>query len=154
MQTAEGYEALRCTGLPERMSFGELPQNLSAKPTLSVITHSDQPVTAKLTLTYMASGFDWQTNYIAHAKPLDADSVGKGKVDIFGWLTIANGGNQSFVNANAMAIAGGGGGMWVSVCSERIHCVPIRFRFAPPSSRGETMIKTIAVGSFTTPLSQ
>jgi hypothetical protein len=106
LQTAEGFEALRCTGLPERMQYGGVPQNLSAKPTLSVITQSDAPITAQLTLTYMASGFDWQANYVAQAKPLDDGAVGKGKVDIFAWLTLANGGNQSFLNANTMAIAG------------------------------------------------
>ncbi len=118
LQTGEGYEALRCTGLPERMTYGGVPAGLSAKPTLSVITQSDQATTAKLTLTYMASGFDWQANYIAEiqdAEPVapppvnkddEAPDVGKGKVDIFAWLTLANGGNQSFINANTMAIAG------------------------------------------------
>ena len=81
-----------------------MPANLSAKPTLSVITQSDGPTTAKLTLTYMAAGFDWQANYIAQVQERGAD--GKGKVDMFAWLTLANGGNQSFVNANTMAIAG------------------------------------------------
>lgn len=104
LQTGDGYEALRCTGLPERMGFDKVPPNLSAKPTLSVITQSDKPATAKLTLTYMAAGFDWQANYIAQVQERGLD--GKSKVDMFAWLTLANGGNQSFVNANTMAIAG------------------------------------------------
>lgn len=104
LQTGEGYEALHCTGLPERMGFDKVPVNLSAKPTLSVVTQSDKPTTAKLTLTYMAAGFDWQANYVAQVQERSAD--GKGKVDMFAWLTLANGGNQSFVNANTMAIAG------------------------------------------------
>lgn len=104
LQTGDGYEALRCTGLPERMGFDKVPENLSAKPTLSVITQADKPTTAKLTLTYMAAGFDWQANYVAQVQERGAD--GKGKVDMFAWLTLANGGNQSFVNANTMAIAG------------------------------------------------
>ena len=104
LQTGEGYEALHCTGLPERMGFDKVPANLSAKPTLSVITQSDKPTTAKLTLTYMAAGFDWQANYVAQVQERGAD--GKGKVDMFAWLTLANGGNQSFLNANMMAIAG------------------------------------------------
>jgi hypothetical protein len=104
LQTSEGYEALRCTGLPERMSFGGVPAGLSAKPTLSVLTSSKQATTAKLTLTYMAAGFDWQANYVAQVQERGAD--GKGKVDMFAWLTLANGGNQSFANANTMAIAG------------------------------------------------
>ncbi len=108
LQTADGYEALRCTGLPERLSYGGLPSNLSAKPTLSVITLSDAPVTAKLTLTYMAAGFDWQANYVALVKDrkTDGPELGDAKVDLFAWLTLANGGNQSFLNANTMAIAG------------------------------------------------
>lgn len=104
LQTSDGYEALRCTGLPERMSFGGVPAALSAKPTLSVMTRSDKATTAKLTLTYMAAGFDWQANYVAQVQKRGAD--GKGKVDMFAWLTLANGGNQSFPNANTMAIAG------------------------------------------------
>lgn len=104
LQSGDGYEALHCTGLPERMGFAQLPANLSAKPTLSVLTHADTATTAKLTLTYMAAGFDWQANYVAQ---LREGKIGeKEKIDIFAWLTLANGGNQSFVNANTMAIAG------------------------------------------------
>ena len=103
-ESDEGYEALRCTGLPERMTFSEVPAGLSAKPTLSILTTSQRAVTAKLTLTYLASGFDWQANYIATAKQRKADE--KAKLDLFAWLTVANGGNQSFENANMMVVAG------------------------------------------------
>jgi hypothetical protein len=146
LQTGEGYEALRCTGLPERMAFDKLPANLSAKPTLSVITQADKPTTAKLTLTYMAAGFDWQANYIAQVQERGMD--GKGKVDMFAWLTLANGGNQSFLNANTMAIAGEpnrvargvqarptGGGLQLRCWPmQRTHQVPYRpgFYAAPP----------------------
>jgi hypothetical protein len=109
LQTGEGFEALRCTGLPERMAYGGVPAGLSAKPTLSVITNSDKDVTATLTLTYMAAGFDWQANYVtqvSHDESAAPGSVGKSKVDLFAWLTLANGGSQSFLNANTMAIAG------------------------------------------------
>jgi hypothetical protein len=104
LQTGEGFEALRCTGLPERMRYGGVPKDLSAKPTLSVITQSDRAVTAKVTLTYMAAGFDWQANYVMNAGEFAADH--KLDLDVFAWLTIANGGNQSFNNANIMAVAG------------------------------------------------
>ena len=104
LQTDAGYEALRCTGLPERMRYGALPEDLSPKPTLSVITTSERPVTAKVTLTYMAAGFDWQASYVMNAGEFAADH--KLDLDVFAWLTIANGGNQSFANANVMAVAG------------------------------------------------
>jgi hypothetical protein len=109
LQTGDGFEALRCTGLPERMAYGGVPAGLSAKPTLSVMTNSDSPVTAKITLTYMAAGFDWQANYVTQVSHDDSaapDAVGKSRVDVFAWMTLANGGNQSFLNANTMAIAG------------------------------------------------
>jgi hypothetical protein len=104
LQTEAGYEALRCTGLPERMRYGGVPKDLSAKPTLSVITSSDRAVTAKVTLTYMAAGFDWQANYVLNAGEFAPDH--QLDLDVFAWLTIANGGNQSFNNADVMAIAG------------------------------------------------
>ncbi|MEP7349122.1 MAG: hypothetical protein ABI668_04120 [Sphingorhabdus sp.] len=143
LQTSDGYEALRCTGLPERMSFDKVPENLSAKPTLSVITQSDKPVTAKLTLTYMSAGFDWQANYVAQVQERGID--GKGKVDMFAWLTLANGGNQSFLNANTMAIAGEPnrerrgaqprptGGPLTITCwpQQRTHQVPFRLGYDP-----------------------
>jgi hypothetical protein len=109
LQTGDGFEALRCTGLPERMGYGGIPAGLSAKPTLSVITNSEKAVTATLTLTYMAAGFDWQANYVTQVSSDDSaapGAIGKSKVDVFAWMTLANGGNQSFLNANTMAIAG------------------------------------------------
>lgn len=103
-QSEEGFEALRCTGLPERMTFAKLPPGLSAKPTLSILTTSQTAMTVKLTLTYLASGFDWQANYVATVKQREPDETAK--MDLFAWLTVANGGNQSFENANMMVIAG------------------------------------------------
>lgn len=106
-ESDEGYEALRCTGLPERISYDKIPDDLSAKPTLSVITQSDRTVTANVTLTYLAQGFDWQANYVANIDP-DAPRKANGdkQMNLFAWLTVANGGNQSFDNANLMAVAG------------------------------------------------
>jgi hypothetical protein len=104
LETGEGYEALRCTGLPERLKFARVPADLAAKPTLSVITQSDRAVTATVTLTYMAAGFDWQANYVIHAgKFRPANEV---DLDVFAWLTVANGGNQSFNDAELQVVAG------------------------------------------------
>ncbi|MFN0047174.1 MAG: DUF4139 domain-containing protein [Sphingorhabdus sp.] len=144
LQTGDGYEALHCTGLPERMAFSQVPSNLSAKPTLSVVTQSDKPVSVKVTLTYMAAGFDWEANYIAQIQ--DRGKDGKGKVDLFAWLTLANGGNQSFINANTMAIAGKpnregsgvpvkptGGGLQLKCWpNQRTHEVPYNLGYIPP----------------------
>ncbi len=104
LQTGEGYEALRCTGLPERMRYARVPKDLAAKPTLSVVTQSNRAVTVTTTLTYMASGFDWQADYVMHAGKFNpAHEV---DMNVFAWLTVANGGNQSFPNADLQVVAG------------------------------------------------
>ncbi|HEY0147412.1 MAG TPA: hypothetical protein VGB70_00245 [Allosphingosinicella sp.] len=100
LQTAEGIEALRCTGLPETLRYDEVPADLSAKPTLSVRARATRATTATVTLSYLASGFDWQANYIAELSP---DGT---KVDLFAWLTLANGDETSFRNADTQAVAG------------------------------------------------
>ena len=100
LQTGEGFETLRCTGLPETLVYDSVPSGLSSKPTLSVRTRSSAPVTAMVTLSYLATGFDWQANYIG---TLSADGR---RLDLFAWLTLANGDETSFVNADTQAVAG------------------------------------------------
>ncbi|HEY5711544.1 MAG TPA: hypothetical protein VIT38_06580 [Allosphingosinicella sp.] len=100
LQTAEGFEALRCTGQNETPIFDEVPAGLSARPTLSIRTRSRQAVTATVTLSYLASGFDWQANYVAN---LSADGS---HVDLFAWLTLASSDETSFRDAETQAVAG------------------------------------------------
>jgi hypothetical protein len=100
LQTRDGFEALRCTGLAETPLFGEVPPGLSARPTLSVRTRAREALTATVTLSYLASGFDWRANYIATLSP-DGSQVA-----LFAWLTLASGDETSFVGADAQAVAG------------------------------------------------
>ena len=100
VQTAAGFEALRCTGLPETLVYDGVPPGLSARPTLSVRTRSSRPVTATVTLAYLASGFDWQANYVARLSPDGAH------VDLFAWLVLASADSTSFADADTQAIAG------------------------------------------------
>ncbi|MBO9576248.1 MAG: hypothetical protein J7494_10960 [Sphingobium sp.] len=100
LQTAEGFEALGCSGLPERMLYDKVPEDLSAKPTLSVITTSPRAVDATVTLSYLAEGFDWSANYVARMAE-DGRTA-----SLFAWLTIANGGAQSFADARLQVVAG------------------------------------------------
>ena len=100
VQTAAGFEALYCTGLDQTLVFPSVPPDLSARPTLSVLT-ADQPGGRQtLTLAYLASNFDWQANYVAELSP-DAR-----RVDLFAWLTMASADSTSFVEAQANAVAG------------------------------------------------
>ena len=100
LQTAEGFEALRCTGLPETLVYDEVPAGLSSRPTLSVRARSSGAVSATVTLTYLATGFDWQADYVATLAPDGS------RVDLFAWLTLANGDETGFVDAETQAVAG------------------------------------------------
>ena len=100
LQTEDGFEALRCAGLPETVVYDGVPQGLSARPTLSVRTVSSRAARATVTLSYLATGFDWQANYVATLSP-DGD-----RAQLFAWVTLANGDETSFVDAQTQAIAG------------------------------------------------
>jgi len=100
LQTPAGFEALRCTGLPESLVYDGVPAGLTAKPTLSVTTRSPAAGRATVTLTYLATGFDWASNYVARVAP-DGRTL-----DLFAWLTVANSNGESFADASLSAIAG------------------------------------------------
>jgi hypothetical protein len=100
LQTEEGFEALRCSGFNETIVYPGIPEGLSAKPTLSVRTRSDRAASATVTLSYLAAGFDWQTNYVATLAPSED------RLDLFAWVTLANGDETSFVNASTQTVAG------------------------------------------------
>ncbi|HEY6482037.1 MAG TPA: hypothetical protein VIY54_00765 [Steroidobacteraceae bacterium] len=98
-ESTEGIEALRCSGLPETFSFSAATE-LSATPTLSVLVRSGAPATATITLSYLAHGFDWTADYVAHLSP-DGTTM-----DLGAWVTLANANAVSFPSAQAQVIAG------------------------------------------------
>ena len=100
LQTGEGIEALRCTGLAETLIAPRVPVGLSAKPTLSVRVRSPQPVERTVTLSYITNNFDWQADYVA-----DLSSYGD-RLTLFGWMTIANGDSTALTDAQTQAVAG------------------------------------------------
>ncbi|MFC3101156.1 hypothetical protein [Altererythrobacter lauratis] len=104
LQTDAGFEAVRCAGVPERLSFDAAPAGLSAQPVFSIDTRDEAGGTYTVTLTYLAWGFDWQANYVATLQE------GRGSNDVHlrlvSWLTILNDNGQSFENAELMAVAG------------------------------------------------
>lgn len=104
LQTDEGFEAVRCAGLPEKLTFDRVPAGLSAQPTFSIDTRDADGGTYEVVLTYLAWGFDWQANYVATL----GEGDGEGGVDVrlTSWLTLLNDNGQSFPDAELMAVAG------------------------------------------------
>ena len=100
-QTTAGVEALRCSGMAETFRYGLDVGGLSAQPTLSVQSKSARPITATVTLTYIADQFDWSAYYTAHINP-DGKTM-----ELGGWITLANGNSVSLSNARTQIVAGG-----------------------------------------------
>jgi hypothetical protein len=100
VETPDGVEALRCSGLPETFAFDAIGAGLSAKPTLSVLTRTTTRVEAVVQLSYLARGFDWSADYVA--------SMGStpGKLDLGAWVTLANGNGVGFSSARVQVVAG------------------------------------------------
>ncbi|MBT0670501.1 hypothetical protein HT136_19220 [Novosphingobium profundi] len=124
LRTASAIEALRCSGLPEKLVYGGIPTGLSSKPVLSVTTDSPSARTVTVRLSYLASGFDWRASYVATQAP-DGRSL-----DLFAWLTLANGNGQAFTEAEVNAVAGrlnrvATPQLQASIARLRLSCFPL-----------------------------
>jgi hypothetical protein len=131
LRTATGIEALRCSGLAERLAFAGVPADLSSKPVLSVTTTSPAARTVTVRLSYLAAGFDWRASYVA---TLAADGRA---VDLFAWLTLANANPQVFPDAEVQAVAG------------RLNRVPVP---AIPATAGALRLVCYPLGTTTSDL--
>jgi len=104
LQTSAGFEAVRCSGLPEKLTFDRVPAGLSAQPVFSVDTRDPSGGTYTIELTYLAWGFDWQAHYVATLEePGRNDQV---KLRLMSWLTLLNDNGQSFPDAELLVVAG------------------------------------------------
>jgi hypothetical protein len=101
LQTKSGFEVADCgRGISDALVYTEMPEGLVAKPTLSVRTESPAAARATITLSYLAWGFDWQTNYVVSLDPAT------GKAHMLAWVTLASSDPTSFADA-ATAVVGG-----------------------------------------------
>lgn len=104
LRIGDRIEVLRDDGLPVRVVYDSLPPNLRARPTLSVTVDSRSGGTRPVTLSYLAGGFNWSADYVA------LFDEAKGAIDVQGWITLTNGGNTRFANADVLLVAGTPGG--------------------------------------------
>jgi len=93
-------ETFDCSGLPERIVFDRLPEDLLSQPTLSIEVSAQQAGPQTFTISYLASGFDWQADYILDVTD-DPD-----KADLTGWLTVSNRSALSLREAPTAIVAG------------------------------------------------
>jgi len=94
------FEALGCSGLPEKLVFDRIPEGLRDTPTLSIFTRAPQAGRYTVKLSYIATGLNWSADYVAHIRP-DGRTL-----DLGGWITLANFGDTSFEHVPAEVVAG------------------------------------------------
>src|SRR3954471_2637018 len=100
MQIGERIEVLRDAALPVRVIFDRVPENLRARPTLSVTVQSERAGRRPVTLTYLSAGLGWSADYVA------LFDEANGRMDVQGWITLTNTSGTPYVNANTLLVAG------------------------------------------------
>jgi len=100
LRIGDRIEVLRDDGIPARVIFDEVPPNLRANPTLSVLANAAAPVNGDVTLAYLSRGLSWNADYVA------VFEEAQGNVSLQGWITLTNNSGTTFANASAQLVAG------------------------------------------------
>jgi hypothetical protein len=100
LKIGQRIEVLRDDGLPVRVIFDKVPDNLRARPTLSVTITSARAGTRPSTLSYLTPGLGWRADYVA------LYDEGDSKIDVQGWVTLTNSSGTTYENAQTLLVAG------------------------------------------------
>jgi hypothetical protein len=100
LQIGPRIEVLRDDGLPTRVVFDKVPDNLRARPTLSITLQSARGGIRPARLSYLTPGLGWKADYVARF------DEAAGKIDVQGWVTLSNATGTSFANADVVMVAG------------------------------------------------
>ena len=87
-------------GIPGRLIFPDVPENLRDRPTLTMLAQSDSKKEQEIELSYLTSGLGWKADYVAE---LNADDTA---LNISGWVTLTNQSGASYTNADLQLVAG------------------------------------------------
>ena len=93
-------EVLRDDGLPVRVVFDHVPENLRPRPTLSVTVDSTRAGPRPAVLSYLTPGLGWKADYVA------SYDEAAGKIDVQGWVTLTNSSGATYDNAQTLLVAG------------------------------------------------
>jgi hypothetical protein len=104
LQIGQRIEVLRDDGLPVRVVFDKVPENLRARPTLSVTINSARGGAVPTRLSYLTPGMAWTSDYVML---FDEKS---GATDMQGWITLTNNTGTTYSNADTLLVAGNVGG--------------------------------------------
>ena len=100
LRIGDRIEVLRDDGLPVRVIFDKVPENLRARPTLSVTLDSSRSGARPVTLSYLTPGMGWKADYVT------LFDEAAGRIDVQGWVTLTNSTGTTFANAETLLVAG------------------------------------------------
>ncbi|MCW3797633.1 DUF4139 domain-containing protein [Sphingomonas sp. BN140010] len=100
LQIGDRIEVLRDDGLPVRVIFDKVPEGLRPRPTLSVTLEAPRGGRQPVTLTYLTPGLSWSADYVA------LFDERAGRMDVQGWITLANESGTTYRSANTVLVAG------------------------------------------------
>jgi hypothetical protein len=100
LKIGQRIEVLRDDGLPVRVIFDKVPDNLRARPTLSITIDSARAGTRSASLSYLTPGLGWKADYVA------LFDEAAGKIDVQGWITLTNSSGTTYENAQTLLVAG------------------------------------------------
>jgi len=88
------------TGVPGRLVFPDVPENLRDRPTLVVALDNEKADSQTIELSYLTGGLGWQADYVAE---LNSDDTA---LDLSGWVTLTNRSGTTYRNALLQLVAG------------------------------------------------
>lgn len=88
------------TGVPGRLAFAGVPDNLRDQPTLVITVGSAAAGVQDLELSYLTGGLSWKADYVAELNEQDD------RLDINGWVTLSNRSGTAYDNARLQLVAG------------------------------------------------
>lgn len=88
------------TGVPGRLAFSGVPENLRDKPTLVVSLVNAVAGDQDLELSYLTGGMSWHADYVAELNERDDH------LDFSGWVTLTNQSGAAYPNAKLQLVAG------------------------------------------------
>jgi hypothetical protein len=100
LKIGDRIEVLRDDGLPVRVIFDKVPDNLRARPTLSITVNSSRTGSHPATLSYLTPGLGWRADYVALFNEAEA------KLDVQGWVTLTNSSGTTYDDAKTLLVAG------------------------------------------------
>jgi hypothetical protein len=103
LRIGDRIEVLRDDGLPVRVLFDKIPENLRARPTLGVTVSSERAGARPATLRYLTNGIGWSADYVG----VFDDKAGR--LDLQGWVTLTNTSGAAYTNARTLLVAGAPG---------------------------------------------